>query len=141
MALIQGRKVKERALKNSRYTWEKVHFDSTPTVSRCVVVTINIIIIIKVDQKVLLRLYRNFICHYQAPPHLSNCPKSVSSQAISCLGHFIWSISSKRWLHHPCSDLLHVHLLSMCNSVWTVGSIIGVAPVKTASSDISIFLL
>lgn len=106
-----------------------------------VVVTINIIILITVGQKVLLRPYRNFICHYQAPPHVSNSPKSVSSLIINCLGHLIWSTKSKRWLHHSSSDLLHVRLLSMCNSVWTVGSSIGVAPLKTASSDVSIFLL
>ena len=147
MVLIQGRKGKECNLKNGIYIGEEVQFLPILTVSRCVVVVvvtiiIIIIIIIIVDQNVLLGPYRNFIYHYLPPPtsSVSNSPKSVSSQVMNCLGHFIWSISSKRWLHHSCSDLLYVNLFSVCNSVWTVGFNFGVAPLKKANSDVSIFL-
>jgi len=44
MVLIQGRKCKERDLKNGRYLGEKVQFVSTLTVSRCVVVAVVVVV-------------------------------------------------------------------------------------------------
>jgi hypothetical protein len=117
MVLIQGRKDKESDLKSGRYTGEKVQFVSTVTVRRCAVVVVVvtiIIIIIKVDQNVLLGTYRNIYFSLSAPStQVSSSPKSVGSQVMNCLGHLIRIISSKRSLHHSCSDLLYVHLLSV----------------------------